>query len=263
MVEKFIRRQLRIITEAQPAVFPNAHITGRKPFASCGQNNIVRLVNGRARVVRRRWQCAFFISFYETSRSDPDQWTRRTCRSPDNFEDYTYVRRRSLYSRKLRIVRWRMDCSLDESAISLWNDTGPDWQPNVSEPTTYEPVTARVPKVDDATDGLLPPPSGEPPGLPPGPLSVTRIWGSTSRSALHVPDHVSCSGWNRYVVDPRYWVYGCFWTPHSLPGASPGIFNNVTEYELYYWTGAVDANGWAVARLFYRGIVPQINYVHG
>ncbi len=48
------------------------------------------------------------------------------------------------------------------------------------------------------------------------------------------------------------WTYSCFWHLNSLPGASPGIFNNVTRYEMYYWIGN-DSLGNAIARLWATG----------
>lgn len=254
-VTRFIKRQAKIVGDAQSAVFPNAQVTETKPWASC------------SRIRSRRWSCVWHVAVYEDSTIDPPeeydpewpirQTTLRFCGAPgEGVKSVLHVRQngRNSYPRRLRIRGgWRMACPLDEFAIEEWNKYGPDWQPNVSEPTAYEQVTLPAPQVRLAPD-LLPPPSGEPGGAPPGPMSVAQNYASASRTAHSAEDtFIGCSWWDRFTLDQRYWVYYCFWRLHSLPGASPGIFNNVHQYEGYYWAGERDAYGRAVGRFFLQG----------
>ena len=256
----FIKRQAMVVANAQPAVFPNARVTGRKPWAVCSE------------IHSRLWLCAYHVAMYERSTIDPpaeydpewpiQQRTVRFCGAP-NHEVLRVRRARS--SRKLRVVGgWRMACPLEQDRIDQWNLYGPDWAgPNVTEPTAYEQITGPLPGFDEAPDGLLPPPSGAPEGVPLGPLSLTP-YGSASRKAHAAWDtFLGCSYWNENYMNSGYWVYGCFWRPDSLPGASPGIFNNVINMHLYYWAGDRDIYGRALGRLYYSGIAPQTNYVHG
>lgn len=68
---------------------------------------------------------------------------------------------------------------------------------------------------------------------------------------------LGCSPWLRYVNDPSYWVYYCFWRPPTgatLPGAALGIFTQdvVTYWEGYYWAGN-DNYGRPFGKLFASG----------
>jgi hypothetical protein len=84
-------------------------------------------------------------------------------------------------------------------------------------------------------------------------MSLTPF-GSPSRNAHSAQDtFLGCMRFAvRYQLDPRYWVYYCYWRLHSLPGASPGIFNNVTQYNGYYYVGD-DAYGRPIWRFFQTG----------
>lgn len=188
-----MRRQAKVLAQGQPAVFPNARVTGRDPYSTCN------------RLSRSRWDCLILVDLLETSRSNPDQWALRTCGSPDHKG---FIVRRERSSRKLRIVRgWRMQCPVRERHSSWWNDRGDDWQPNVSEPTPYRPV-APAPKIGEERDDLLPAPKRQPAGLPLGPLRVTRASGSANRNAHSAADtFLGCTPWMRYAIDTRYWVY--------------------------------------------------------
>jgi hypothetical protein len=253
-VKRFIRRQARIVTKHQPAVFPSARITAKTVIVVCGQPLAPRL-----------WECVFSIGVYEESTIDPPtpydpQWpirqsTLRWCDSRNaTNERFVKVRLgRNRMPSTLRLVgKWRMSCELGEFAIDLWNTYGPDWQPNVTEPTPYTPVTLPVPKGGQMPDDLPPPPTTDPVGPPPGPMP--RRYGSASRIAHSAEDtFLGCSPYAvRYWNDPRFWVYFCFWRLHSLPGASPGIFNNVTQYDGYYYWGN-DAYGQPIWRFFLTG----------
>jgi hypothetical protein len=81
-----------------------------------------------------------------------------------------------------------------------------------------------------------------------------------SDSATSSTHDASCSGtWEQYSVDPRYWIYICWWRDHSIFGVG---FNTIQNYGLYYWAGDYNSDGYAIGRLFWTGVVPQINYVH-
>jgi hypothetical protein len=257
-VKKWMKRQARVVGEAQPSVFPNAYVERVEPWARC------------RRFTRRKWFCTWFVSIYEESTLTPPQYktrksTVRFCRTP-GFRGYTVRRARS--SRKLRILgSWRASCPVDEMAIDTWNryGYGPDWQPTRSEPIPVPQSTLPVPKSEPRDDlDLLPAPSGEPGAAPPGPLSTeTRYLSSsgTVRTAAYPWRGflVGCSQWVRYALDPRYWIYFCYWQPPSgaeLPGAALGIFSNptnpVTYWEAYYWAGN-DNYGRPFGRLFWSG----------
>jgi len=274
--ERFIKNRAKVVSEAQPSVFPNARINAREVYTGCSP------LDAHRRFPRNwGWKCNGYIGLYEISAIAPPEdfdpeWpirqrARRSCRWGLDGAKALVVRPKR-GSRELRLIGgWSMDCALEEQAIQLWNKYGPDYQPNVTEPTPYERVEQppHVPKADDEV-ALLAPPGGEPGGFPLGPLSTPPPSGTpradnVARSSAHSPGDtlLECSGWFRYPVDPRYFIYVCTFRPHSLPGASPGIFNNVTNYEAYYWAGDRNSNGQAVGRLFYTGVVPQINYVHG
>jgi hypothetical protein len=247
-VERFVRRQARIVGRTQPAVFPNARVTGRKPFASCSRSNVGQR--------RPRWNCAFFIALNETSRSNSRQFTLRFCGSPDDYMNQISVRR-ARSSRKLRVAGgWKMSCEVDEDAISLWNQTGAAYQPNVSEPTPYKRVRA-VRNLGPPRNDLLPPPSGRPDARPPGPLSLTQSFGSVSRNAQGAQKDIfkGCTAWERWGQNPNYWIYGCFWNPRPLPGLLPGYLGSTSFYELYYYVGN-DAYGRPMGRFFYAGYAP-------
>jgi hypothetical protein len=250
-VKRFIRRQATIVGKGQRAVFPGARISEREvdpDTVYCSR--LSSDAKGRP-----RWTCDYIIWLYETNRANPDQWTLRYCTTFASTGWVTVRRARS--SRRLRIVGgWRMSCPVDESDISRWNDRGPDWQPNVTEPTPYE--QAPVAQLGEPRGAnLLAAPSGAPGGAPPGPLSAPQSSGSASRVAHSAQKDIfkGCSDWFRWDRNPAYWVYNCYWNPRPLPGLMPGILGSTSFYESYYWVGN-DVYGRALSRFFQAGYLP-------
>jgi hypothetical protein len=205
----------------------------------------------------------YHVALYERGTIDPpaqydpewpiQQRTVRTCGAPN---DEVLRVRRARSSRKLRVVGgWRMACPLDEFDIDLWNKYGPDFQPNVTEPTPYE--RAPVAKIDEPSGDLLAAPSGAPGGVPPGPLSVPQSSGSASRLAHSAQKDIfkGCSWWFRWDQNPAYWVYNCYWNPRPLLDLRPGLLGSTSFYESYYWIGN-DAYGRPLSRFFQAGYLP-------
>jgi hypothetical protein len=256
-VERSIRRKARLVGEAQPAVFPNAYVKSSYVYVNC-------MRAGGSMRHRPMWACGYSIYLNDTSRSDPSQFTIRDCSTPESpparLRKNIYATSRLLYlrrarsSRKLRIIGgWRMSCPVNEWTISQWTESGGGYQPNVTEPSPYKlikPLSAPPRPRGD----LLSPPSGEPAGPPPGPISTDggARSSSTARSSTHI--RYGCGYWQAYWVDPRYRVYPCFWGLDVPPfGAGLGIFNQSSYYyEWYYWVGNDNA-GNPVSRLFLSG----------
>jgi hypothetical protein len=246
-VEKFITRRAKMVAGAQSAVFPNAYIFETDPLnGSCARVKSFR---------RPTWFCLSTILVGEENRSNPDQFAFRDCSTPIHE---TLRVRRARSSRKLRLVGgWKMSCALTEDDIARWNARGPEYQPHVTEATPYEPLeqASRPPAPSGDDLDILPPPSGEP-GTPPlGPMKAPP-----SDSATSSRHDMTCSGrWEPYWVDTRYWIYVCYWREHSIFGVG---YNTELNYSLFYWAGDYNSDGYAIGRLFYTGVVPQINYVH-
>jgi hypothetical protein len=258
-VKRFIRRQARSITEHQPAVFPNARIDAKKTSVTC------------TRVRKRRWFCAFTVYVYEESTIDPPaeydpEWpirqsTLRFCRArgegTHGVESVLTVQqnRRNAHPRRLRIVGgWDMDCALREAEIRQWNEYGPDYHPNVSQPTPHPVVEPPSDFEPQHPGGLLPPPSGAPAGAPPGPMSTNG--GATSTGTAHIATHIfeGCGRhYQPYWADARYWVYACFWGADVPPGAQVGIFNQASRYYEWYYFAGYDSEGRTVNRFFLSG----------
>ncbi len=254
-VERFVKRQAKLVAPDQPALFPHARITSRKVSGGCSPI-------GR-RFLERKWSCSGFISLYERSTIDPPavydpEWpirqrTVRSCRWGFGGAERLYVRYKRGRPRGF-LGGWRMDCALGEFEINLWNKYGPDYQPNSTEPTPYEVVDARIRALTRPRDDLLPAPSGGPGGPPPGPIS--RQGGSGITSSARAATHIfqGCSSWNQQNWNGRwYWVQGCFWNVDLHPGVLPGIFaQDSYYYELYYHVGN-DYYGRPITRLFQSG----------
>jgi hypothetical protein len=243
-VKTLLRHKAGLAGKAQPPMFPNARVTRTKPFATC------------SRFGRRLWSCAWHVAIYEDSLLDPPQYetrksTVRFCQLP---EDTPAVRiRQATGSDLLRIIGgWKMTCALHDREIAIWNDFGygPDYSPDAVEPVPYEERPAF--DIAAARDDLAAAPEGAPGLAPPGPLTTFAGAPNSRMARAAYDDFQGCSPWVHHPDDARYWIYYCFWRARPLLGASLGIFNTVTFYEAYYWTGN-DANGRPMARLFESG----------